>query len=172
MGPGSHRSGPGLIRGGASPERSNPRTVPRGGPARVRRLRDHAGTTGPASGASWGSAPRRSRRRPSLGVVAGVEKALVDSGVILLEHWLEGSATEQEVLRPSGRLRAAPWRHVRRHRLRRAPRYAVRTDDKRRGRLNLITHLLGQVPCEPLEPRQITLPSGRRRRAAHPHAVL
>jgi hypothetical protein len=34
----------------------------------------------------------------------------------------------------------------------------VRTDDKRRGRLNLITHLLGQVPYEPLAHRDITLP--------------
>ena len=30
-----------------------------------------------------------------------------------------------------------------------APWYVVRTDDKRRGRLNLITHLLSQVPYEP-----------------------
>jgi hypothetical protein len=34
----------------------------------------------------------------------------------------------------------------------------VRTDDKRRGRLNLITHLLGQVPYEPLPPRTVRLP--------------
>jgi hypothetical protein len=38
-----------------------------------------------------------------------------------------------------------------------APWYIVRTDDKRRGRLNLITHLLGQVPYEPLGPRRVTL---------------
>ena len=31
-----------------------------------------------------------------------------------------------------------------------APWYVVRTDDKRRGRLNIITHLLSQVPYEPL----------------------
>jgi hypothetical protein len=39
-----------------------------------------------------------------------------------------------------------------------APWYVVRTDDKRRGRLNLITHLLGQVPYEPPAHRDITLP--------------
>jgi hypothetical protein len=34
----------------------------------------------------------------------------------------------------------------------------VRTDDKRRGRLNLITHLLSQVPYEPLVPKTVTFP--------------
>jgi hypothetical protein len=39
-----------------------------------------------------------------------------------------------------------------------APWYVVGTDDKRRGRLDLITHLLGQVPYEPLERPDVTLP--------------
>ena len=34
----------------------------------------------------------------------------------------------------------------------------MRTDDKQRGRLNLITHLLGQVPYEPLAPKTVTFP--------------
>ena len=37
------------------------------------------------------------------------------------------------------------------------------TDDKKRGRLNIITHLLEQVPYEPLERPEIKLP--RRQRA-------
>jgi len=45
-----------------------------------------------------------------------------------------------------------------------APWYVVRTDDKRRGRLNLITHFLGQVPYEPLKPLDVTLP--KRQKAA------
>ena len=40
-----------------------------------------------------------------------------------------------------------------------APWHVVRTDDKRRGRLNLITHLLSQVPYEPLKPKKVTLPA-------------
>ena len=32
------------------------------------------------------------------------------------------------------------------------------TDDKKRGRLNIISHLLSQVPYTPLETRDITLP--------------
>ena len=40
-----------------------------------------------------------------------------------------------------------------------APWHVVRTDDKRRGRLNLITHLLSQVPHEPLQPKKVKLPA-------------
>jgi hypothetical protein len=32
------------------------------------------------------------------------------------------------------------------------------TDDKKRGRLNIISHLLSQVPDEPLESPEFTLP--------------
>jgi hypothetical protein len=39
-----------------------------------------------------------------------------------------------------------------------APWYVAHTDDKMRGRLNIITHLLGQVPYKPLTHRDITLP--------------
>jgi hypothetical protein len=39
-----------------------------------------------------------------------------------------------------------------------APWHVVRTDDKRRGRLNLITHLLAQVPYEPVAPKDVTFP--------------
>ena len=45
-----------------------------------------------------------------------------------------------------------------------APWYIARTDNKRRGRLNIISHLLSQVPYEPLTPRDVTLPQ---RQAAH-----
>ena len=41
--------------------------------------------------------------------------------------------------------------------------YVARTDDKQRGRLNIISHLLSQVPYKPLVQRDITLP--RRQRA-------
>ena len=39
-----------------------------------------------------------------------------------------------------------------------APWYLARTDDKKRGRLNIISHLLSQVPYDPLEDRDIALP--------------
>jgi polyphosphate kinase len=43
-----------------------------------------------------------------------------------------------------------------------APWYVANTDDKRGGRLNIITHLLDCVPYKPLEHREITLPKRRR----------
>jgi hypothetical protein len=43
-----------------------------------------------------------------------------------------------------------------------APWYLARTDDKQRGRLNIISHLLSQVPYEPLKPRDIALPKRQR----------
>jgi polyphosphate kinase 2 len=43
-----------------------------------------------------------------------------------------------------------------------APWYVARTDNKRRGRLNIISHLLSVVPYEPLAPRDVTLPKRQR----------
>jgi hypothetical protein len=39
-----------------------------------------------------------------------------------------------------------------------APWWVARTDDKKRGRLNVISHLLDQVPYEPLVTREVKLP--------------
>jgi hypothetical protein len=39
-----------------------------------------------------------------------------------------------------------------------APWYIARTDDKKRGRLNIISHLLSQIPYKPLSHPDITLP--------------
>jgi hypothetical protein len=39
-----------------------------------------------------------------------------------------------------------------------APWHIARTDDKKRGRLNIISHLLSRVPYEPLASRAIALP--------------
>jgi polyphosphate kinase len=39
-----------------------------------------------------------------------------------------------------------------------APWYIARTDDKKRGRLNIISHLLSQIPYKPLAPPDVTLP--------------
>jgi hypothetical protein len=43
-----------------------------------------------------------------------------------------------------------------------APWYVAHTDDNKRGRLNIIHHLLSQVPYKPLAPRDITLPKRQR----------
>jgi polyphosphate kinase 2 (PPK2 family) len=112
--------------------------------------------------------------------VPSVEKAIVDSGILLLKYWLE-VGEEEQTRRLQSRIddprkiwklsdmdleSYSRWYDYARCRDEMfaasdsawAPWYVVRTDDKRRGRLNLITHLLSQVPYEPLERRQITLP--------------
>jgi hypothetical protein len=43
-----------------------------------------------------------------------------------------------------------------------APWHVASTDDKKRGRLNIISHLLSLVPYEPLEHKEIALPKRQR----------
>ncbi len=45
------------------------------------------------------------------------------------------------------------------------PGIVANTDDKKKGRLNIISHLLSQIPYEPLTERDITLP--KRQKADH-----
>ena len=115
-----------------------------------------------------------------LGLVPGVEKAMVDEGILLLKYWLEVSPDEQ-TRRLKSRINDprkiwklsdmdlksySRWYDYSRARdamfaatdTAWAPWYIARTDDKKRGRLNIISHLLSQVPYKPLEPRDITLP--------------
>lgn len=115
--------------------------------------------------------------------VPAVEKAMVESGIILIKYWLEVSPDEQ-TRRLEGRIddprkvwkltemdlksytrwddytkardamleaTDTPW----------APWWIANTDDKARGRLNIISHLLSQVPYTPLEPRPVKLPKRR-----------
>jgi polyphosphate kinase 2 len=115
-----------------------------------------------------------------LDMVPGVEKAMVESGIVLLKYWLEVGQEEQERRiqkriddpRKTWKLGALDLKNfgrwwdyaqARDEMLRRtssdwAPWHVVHTDDKERGRLNLISHLLSQLPYTPLERREITLP--------------
>jgi polyphosphate kinase 2 len=115
-----------------------------------------------------------------LQMAPAVEQAIVDSGVILLKYWLEVGEAEQTKrlqsriddprkiwkLSDMDLLSYSRWYDYARARDNMfaatdtawAPWYVVHTDDKRRGRLNLITHLLSQVPYEPLPRKEITLP--------------
>jgi polyphosphate kinase len=116
-----------------------------------------------------------------LEMTPSVEQAMVDSGITLLKYWLEVGEAEQ-----TKRLQArvddprkiwklsdmdlrsySRWYDYSRARddmfaatdTAWAPWYVVRTDDKRRGRLNLITHLLSQVPYEPVTARAAMFPA-------------
>ena len=120
-----------------------------------------------------------------LELVPGVEKAMADNGILLLKYWLEVSPGEQtrrlksrindprKIWKLSGMDLKSYRRWYDYSRARDAmfaatdtawgPWYIAHTDDKRRGRLNIIHHLLSQVPYKPLDHRDITLP--RRQRA-------
>ena len=44
-----------------------------------------------------------------------------------------------------------------------APWFVVDNDDKKRGRLNIISHLLSQIPYAPLPPQDVKMPRSRPR---------
>ena len=115
-----------------------------------------------------------------LELAPAVEKAMVDSGILLLKYWLEVSPDEQTA-RLEGRINDprkiwklsdmdlksySRWYDYSRARdamfettdTAWAPWFVAHTDDKKRGRLNIISHLLSQVPYKPLAPRDVTLP--------------
>jgi len=119
-----------------------------------------------------------------LELVPSVEKAMVDSGILLLKYWLEVSADEQ-TRRLESRINDPRkyWKltdmdlksYTRWYDYSRArdamfaatdtvwaPWYVADTNDKMRGRLNVISHMLSQVPYRPLPPRDITLPKRQR----------
>ncbi len=110
-----------------------------------------------------------------------VEKAMVDSGIILIKYWLEVSEAEQtrrlqaRINDPRKVWKLSPmdlesygrWYDYARARddmfaatdTAWAPWFVANTDDKKRGRLNVISHLLEQIPYEPLEMVQVRLPA-------------
>jgi polyphosphate kinase len=122
--------------------------------------------------------PAQSRR--FLEQVPAVEKAMVDTGIILIKYWLEVSPDEQ-TRRLEGRINDprkvwkltdmdlksyTRWDDYSRARDKMlaatdtswAPWYIADTDDKKRGRLNIISHLLSQVPYTSPESRDVKLP--------------
>jgi len=112
-----------------------------------------------------------------------VEKAIVESGVILLKYWMEVSPEEQ-TRRLEGRIndgrkiwKLSPmdlksygrWDDYTRARDEMfaatdtawAPWYVVRSDDKKRARLNMIRHLLDQIPYKEAPREKVKLPKRR-----------
>jgi polyphosphate kinase 2 len=109
-----------------------------------------------------------------------VERAIVDSGIILLKYWLEVSQEEQtrrlEARITDGRKiwKLSPmdldsygrWYDYSRARDEMfaatdtawAPWHLVRSDDKKRARLNVIRHLLSKVPYEEAPREKVKLP--------------
>lgn len=109
-----------------------------------------------------------------------VERAIVESGVILLKYWLEVSPEEQERRlrariedgRKTWKLTAMDIKSYNRwdaYTQARdemfeatdsswAPWFVARSEDKKRVRLNLISHLLQQIPYEEIPQPKVKLP--------------
>jgi polyphosphate kinase 2 len=115
-----------------------------------------------------------------LSVIPGVEKYIVDSGILLLKYWLEVSPEEQtrrlEARIDDGRktwklsdmdLKSySRWYDYSRARddmflatdSAWAPWYVVHSDNKRRARLNVLTHILSKIPYQELRHDKVKLP--------------
>jgi polyphosphate kinase len=109
-----------------------------------------------------------------------VERTMVESGIILIKYWLEVSPDEQTRrlesrmndprkvwklsdmdLESYGRWWDYEWARDEMFRASEtpwAPWHIAHTDDKRRGRLNIISHLLSQIPYTRLDLRNVALP--------------
>ena len=111
------------------------------------------------------------------------ERMLVRSGVILLKYWLSVSDEEQEKRfheragNPARRWKLSEmdsqsrekWVEYSRAKdemfqhtdIKQAPWYTVEADDKRRARLNCITHILSHIPYQDVTPPPLDLPPRR-----------
>jgi polyphosphate kinase 2 len=123
-----------------------------------------------------------------------VEQQIVDNGILLLKYWLEVSDVEQE-----RRFRARIDDPVRQWKLSamdlpsrerwydysrardkmldatdtdHAPWHIVNSNDKRRARLNLITHLLEQIPYKRQPRKKVKLPERAKKHAYDDEATM
>ncbi len=129
-----------------------------------------------------------------LEVVPLFEKMMIESGIILVKYWLEVSQEEQTrrleariddgrkiwKLSPMDLESYSRWYDYSRARDEMfaasdtdwAPWFVARSDDKRRARLNIISHLLGRIPYKEVPREKVTLPKrqkpGDYREPGHP----
>jgi len=123
--------------------------------------------------------------RKFLKIVPPVEKLMVDSGIILIKYWLEVSMEEQTrrlesriddprkiwKLSPMDLKSYSRWYDYSRARDEMfaatdtdfAPWHVARSDDKRRARLNIISHLLDQIPYRKAPREKVKLPDRQKR---------
>jgi polyphosphate kinase len=122
----------------------------------------------------------KAQHRRFLQICPEFELYVVDDGIMLIKYWLEVSDEEQKrrfaarindplrqwKLSPTDLCSRSKWFEYSRARdmmfeatnTKYAPWYIVRSDDKRRARLNCIRHLLGQVPYKKLSREKAKLP--------------
>jgi polyphosphate kinase len=123
-----------------------------------------------------------------------IERYIIEGGIILIKYWLEVSNEEQErrflarINDPLRQWKLSPmdlpsrsrWYDYSRARdemldatdSKHAPWHILRSDDKKRARLNCIAHLLGQIPYEELPQDKIQLPERSTKGAYNDHASL
>jgi polyphosphate kinase 2 len=123
-----------------------------------------------------------------------IEKYVVDGGIQLIKIWLEVGQEEQEsrftarIDDPLRQWKLSPmdlesyrrWYDYSRARdsmlektdTEHAPWYIVRTDDKRRARLNCISHILGLIPFEKVARAKVKLPKRSAKHAYDDQASL
>jgi polyphosphate kinase 2 len=122
------------------------------------------------------------------------ELYIVDDGIILIKYWLEVSDAEQKrrfaarindplrqwKLSPTDLCSRSRWFEYSRTRdtmleatdTEFAPWFIVPSDDKRRARLNCISHLLGLIPYKKLSRKNVQLPERSTRDAYDDRATL
>jgi polyphosphate kinase 2 len=120
-----------------------------------------------------------------LEMAPGFERLMLTDGVILLKYWLEVSMEEQTrrleariddgrkiwKLSPMDLESYSRWYDYSRARddmfkatdTSWAPWYVVNADDKKRARLNLITHLLSKIPYKKVPREKVKLPARQKR---------
>lgn len=123
-----------------------------------------------------------------------IEAYIVGGGIQLIKYWLEVGDDEQKrrfeariddplrqwKLSPMDLPSRSKWYEYSRARDRMleatdtktAPWWIVRSDDKRRARLNCISHLLAQIPYEKVEREKVKLPKRSKDSAYDDHASI
>ena len=136
----------------------------------------------------------KEQRRRFLDVCPEVEKFVVDGGIQLIKYWLEVSNEEQKrrfearINDPLRQWKLSPMDLPSRSRwydysdardvmlkatdTKFAPWYILRSDDKRRARLNCISHLLSMIPYQKVPREKVKLPSRSKKRAYDDEATL
>jgi len=122
------------------------------------------------------------------------EKYITDAGIVLVKFWLEVGNKEQErrfearitdplrqwKLSPMDLPSRAKWYEYSRARdamlkatdTRHAPWYIVRSDDKKRARLNAIAHLLKLIPYKKVDRPKVKLPNRSKKHAYDDEASI
>ena len=136
----------------------------------------------------------KEQRRRFLDVCPEVEKFVVDGGIQLIKYWLEVSNEEQKrrfearINDPLRQWKLSPMDLPSRSRwydysdardvmlkatdTKFAPWYILRSDDKRRARLNCISHLLSMIPYQKVPREKVKLSSRSKKRAYDDEATF